>query len=78
MILEPGSAYLYERKRVSVKGQATKVEAGNRVYALKAEYLKRFPKAEILFGLADFSFYSMKVEELYYVGGFGSIQTFKP
>lgn len=75
LVLESGSQYIYERKRVSVQGEIKKVSSGQDIY--KKKYLEIFPESEMLFQLPDFNFYEVLIQELYYVGGFGKIQSFR-
>ena len=43
----------------------------------KKEYLRQYPSSSIFFTLSDFHFFEIKIEELYYIGGFGKIQSYK-
>lgn len=73
LVLEKGDDYLYERKRVSVQGQAAPA-AQEKAPAYREEYLKLFPQSKILFSLPDFQFYEVKISSLYFIGGFGKIE----
>ena len=77
MVLEEGDAPVYERKRVAVQGVLEQVQDPKQFEAYKKAYQTRYPSSQIFFTLSDFHFFELKIEELYYVGGFGKIQTFK-
>lgn len=77
LVLEPGTAYVYERKRVSVQGTAVKLTDKGKFDELKEKYLSIYPHADKLFLLTDFAFYEFNITDLYYVGGFGQIAAFK-
>lgn len=77
LVLEPGSAYIYERKRVSAQGTASKLTDKDKFEELKVKYLGIYPQADKLFMLTDFSFYEFQITDLYYVGGFGQIAALK-
>jgi hypothetical protein len=77
LILEPGSAFIYERRRVAVQGQIRKVESPQAQIQYKETYRKFFPQSGVLFQLPDFHFCEMNIRELYFIGGFGKIQFFK-
>lgn len=77
MVIESGEAAIYEKKRVAAQGVIEEVRDKAKSDFYKQEYLERYPSTQIFFTLSDFHFFEMKIEELYYVGGFGKIQTFK-
>ena len=74
LVIENSSAPVHEKKRVSLTGSLEKASSDQRD-ALKAEYLKVFPKSEMFFTLPDFHFYEFKITEAAWIGGFGKAQT---
>lgn len=57
--------------RISFNGTITPVADEQLQHATKT-YLARIPDAEPLFSFADFTLYQLNVNEVYWVGGFGS------
>ncbi|NIQ15863.1 MAG: pyridoxamine 5'-phosphate oxidase, partial [Candidatus Dadabacteria bacterium] len=43
------------------------------VEAVKKAYLAKHPGQEYLLDFVDFTFYRMKIEKIFYIGGFGDI-----
>jgi putative heme iron utilization protein len=76
-VLEKGEAPVYEKKRVAAQGALEEMTDKSRFERVKRFYLQRYPDSQIFFNLPDFHFFEMKVEELYYIGGFGKIHSFK-
>ena len=68
---------VHERERATVTGEMTRLGDDKMTEGLKQSYLKIFPRAEIFFKLADFHFYRLEPEEIYWVGGFGKVLTLK-
>ena len=57
--------------RVSIRGAADMIQAGEPGFSLlKDQYLARFPEAEQLFALSDFSFWRISPRGGRYVAGF--------
>jgi heme iron utilization protein len=54
--------------RVTLVGQATRVEATD---GMRALYLERHPSAKYWIEFTDFSFFRFAVADIYFVGGFG-------
>ena len=78
MVLESGGKPVYEKKRVAVQGIAHEIKEKEKVEAFRKEYLRRYPQAQIFFTLPDFHFFEIEISELYFVGGFGKIESLKP
>ncbi len=76
-IIESSSLPLYQRKRISIQGVLTKVREQSLLDFLRQNYLQCFPESKIFFTLADFHFYEMMVSEVYFIGGFGKIESLK-
>lgn len=76
-ILESSSLPLYQRKRVSLQGNLSPVKDSAVFESHKKHYLELFPEAEIFFKLSDFKFYELEINELYFIGGFGKIESIK-
>ncbi len=70
-------APIHERKRLSIQGRLARLADPKKIEALKASYLKVFPRAQIFFGLPDFRFYELAIEEIHWIGGFGQAATFR-
>ena len=68
---------IHERKRLTVKGRAERVEPGPLWETLKAKYLEAYPRSQIFFSLPDFQFYRIPVREMHWIGGFGKAATFR-
>ena len=59
------------RARVTIQGDAVQLETGSAEYAAaKNSYVARFPQAEAIFALADFSIFMIRPVSLRVVGGF--------
>lgn len=58
--------------RVTLVGDARQLE-GDDLAAVRADYLARHENARFWVDFADFSFYRLEVEDLYYVAGFGAM-----
>lgn len=57
--------------RVSIRGKVENIQSGEPGYSpLKQQYLARFPEAEQLFNLSDFSFWRITPRGGRYVAGF--------
>lgn len=65
--------------RVSIRGSAEMIQNGEPGYTpIKEIYLARFPEAEPLFNLADFSFWRIKPKGGRYVAGFSKAYNITP
>ncbi len=62
---------VHEKERMTLQGAVALVADKEKHAALKSEYLKIFPRAEIFFSLPDFRFYKLSVTEIHWIGGFG-------
>jgi len=60
---------VFNSARATLIGKMTKVPKDE----VKKIYLDKYPDAESLLDLDDFSFYRMEVEYIHYIGGFGDI-----
>jgi heme iron utilization protein len=58
--------------RATITGHTEKVSGGH----LRAQYLSKHPYAETYIDFGDFSFWTLKPEKVFVVGGFGRIQAF--
>ena len=76
LVMESGETPVYEKKRVVAQGILEELKDKNRFEVYKKQYLQHYPSSRIFFTLQDFHFFEMKIEELYYIGGFGKIQSF--
>jgi putative heme iron utilization protein len=57
--------------RLTIQGDAATVSNTDSQYeAIKSLYLKKFPEAEMRFGLGDFDLYRIEPKSARYVGGF--------
>lgn len=65
------NAPIHEKERLSLQGALAALPDQGKHAALKAAYLKVFPRSEIFFGLPDFRFYQLRVNEIHWIGGFG-------
>ena len=78
LVTEPAAALpIHERKRLTALGTVEAVQGHESYEALKAEYIKIFPRSEIFFTLADFRFYGMQLREIHWYGGFGKAEVLK-
>ena len=77
MVIEAGETPLYEKRRVAVQGELEEMWDKIRFEIYKKNYLQLYPTAQIFFTLPDFRFFEMEIKELYYIGGFGKIQSFR-
>lgn len=77
LVMEETDAPVHEKKRATAQGRVRRVEASEKWEALKSNYLKVFPRAEIFFTLPDFRFYEMEISEIHWIGGFGQAKQFK-
>lgn len=68
---------IHERKRVTLLGKAKIIDDKKKFEALKKDYLKIYPRAEIFFTLPDFRFYEIEINEIYWIGGFGKAEHFR-
>ena len=75
LVNEPGTAPIYERKRVSVQGTAAAVKDPEIFSRLKARYIKAFPSSEGFFNFKDFRFYEILISGMDLISGFGKIET---
>lgn len=57
--------------RLSLQGTISQVQ-NSEADTIKQAYLAAIPDAAMLFSLPDFTLYSFKAEQLFWVGGFGS------
>lgn len=77
LVVEAGTREpIHQRARATLIGKAVRIRDEENPGGLKREYLKRFPKAEIFFSLADFSFYRIEPSEIHWIAGFGKAGTF--
>ncbi len=58
--------------RVTLMGEIKKVKEGD-IEFVRKEYLSRYDNANYWVDFDDFSFYRMKLFDIYYVGGFGEM-----
>ena len=65
--------------RVSLDGTAARLKPDSATWqAAKSVYLARFPDAEMMTRLGDFSFFAITVSEARHVAGFGSARPLEP
>lgn len=76
MVVKVDKKDLMNSQRITFIGKMKKVD-DKEVKELKKLYLERFPDAEYLMELEDFSFYRMEIDKIYYIGGFGEIEWIK-
>lgn len=60
---------VFNSARITILGKMKKVDNEN----IKKTYFAKYKEAESFARFADFSFYVMEIESIYYVGGFGDI-----
>ena len=63
--------------RVTLMGQATRVSS-NEVAPVRERYLSRHANASYWVDFTDFGFFRMAIEDIYFVGGFGSMGWVSP
>jgi heme iron utilization protein len=81
MVLAPESAggSPQSRARITVQGSAAQIDASSADHAAaRAAYLERFPQAEMMFGLADFSLFRIQPRSLRFIAGFAQAVTLTP
>jgi heme oxygenase (biliverdin-IX-beta and delta-forming) len=74
MIAEPESSgtMVQALPRVMIHGAAREIDRDSSDYeAAKRAYLERHPRAEVTFGLGDFSIFAIEPRSTRYVAGFG-------
>ena len=76
-VLEKGDAPAYERRRASAQGQIAEIRDREEFENYKMRYLEMFPGGKIFFTLSDFHFFEIEIAEIYFVGGFGKIQSIR-
>jgi putative heme iron utilization protein len=65
--------------RVSLDGSAARLKPDSAAWqAARSAYLARFPEAEMMTRLSDFSFFAIKVTEARHVAGFGTARPLEP
>ncbi|APW47051.1 HugZ family protein [Rhodoferax antarcticus] len=65
--------------RVSLDGTAARLTPDSAAWqAARSAYLARFPEAEMMTRLGDFSFFAIKVTEARHIAGFGSARPLAP
>lgn len=65
--------------RVSLDGTATRLKPDGAAWqAARSAYLARFPDAEMMTRLGDFSFFAIQVTEARHVAGFGAARPLAP
>ncbi len=65
--------------RVSLDGTAARLQPESAAWqAAKTAYLARFPEAEMMTQLGDFSFFAISVSEARHIAGFGSARPLEP
>ena len=65
--------------RVMVQGNATRVDPASKEYAVgKAAYLERFPPAQQMFELRDFSLFTISPRTVRFIAGFGKAHSLSP
>lgn len=75
LIVQPYSPDMQVMGRVTVIGQATRLENKD---ALGPRYLRFHPQAEAYFAMHDFSFYRIEPVRVRWIGGFGRIHWVEP
>ncbi|MCS7025474.1 MAG: CREG family protein [Bryobacteraceae bacterium] len=58
--------------RLNLMGEVTQIEPGGSSQA-RALYLQKHPDAEPWLNFGDFGLYQMRVDDVYYIGGFGEM-----
>jgi putative heme iron utilization protein len=67
---DPATADMQAGARLTVIGKAIPADKDER---LRARYLRYFPQAEGYFGMHDFLFHRIEMEQARFIGGFGKI-----
>lgn len=67
---DPATADMQAGARLTVIGKAIQTDKDER---LRARYLRYFPQAEGYFGMHDFLFHRIEMEQARFIGGFGKI-----
>ena len=76
MDAEKPAVMAQELARVTVLGNAFQIPEPSREYdAGKSRYLERFPDAEPMFNLGDFSLFAIRPTHVRWIGGFAGAQT---
>lgn len=74
MVFEPDKkGNVFNGARVTLSGKLVKVEDEGSVEKLKKTYLAKNPDAKEFIDFGDFNFYMLKIEKIYFIGGFGEI-----
>jgi hypothetical protein len=71
MVFEPSEDNVFNSPRVTFDGKLLKVTDKKRIKKLRKLYLAKHKKAKEFIDLKDFNFYVLKIESIYFVGGFG-------
>lgn len=64
---------VFNSARVTLIGKMEKVTNKEEITATRKIFFDRFPNARNFEELHDFDFYRMKIDKVYYIGGFGDI-----
>jgi heme iron utilization protein len=72
MVSKVNQEDIFDSQRITLIGEFSKVTEKERE-AIQETYLKKYPDSEYLTELNDFNFYRMKVNKVYFIGGFGKI-----
>lgn len=68
----------FDNLRVTFSGKMKKVEDEKTIKELREVYLKKHPDAAVFIDFGDFNYYTLEVETINFVGGFGEIGELTP
>lgn len=71
MVFEPKKENVFDSPRVTFNGKFVLVKDEKKIENLRKLYLKKHPDAKEFIDFGDFNFYTMDIENIYFVGGFG-------
>lgn len=81
MVMQPEAPRepVHALPRASLDGTATRLKPeGTAWHAARSAYLARFPEAEMMTRLGDFSFFAIQVTQARHVAGFGAARPLAP
>lgn len=68
----------FDNIRVTFSGEMTIVKDEKQIKELRKIYLKKHPDSEQFIDFGDFNFYTLKLEKVNFIGGFGEIGELTP
>lgn len=75
MVIKPDvSGDFFNGQRATICGQTLLVESAEDIAESAKLYVDQFPKSKAWVDFGDFNFYRLKVDSIYFIGGFGIIE----